>query len=685
MASLPGFRFDITGASGSQGLLSPKQSYRVYILPRGGYAAQDSTGAVVTFDSASVASRFTVNDWVQVGTATSKIRQVAGVGGNSISLNTTVTVSENDRILLIGSTEPTVVGGSATYTTPNTIVRQRDDDAADLYTNSMITTNANGLVQGFAHTGFYDALIQDGNQANQGLIIDLEVGAHPESVFNVIDYGATGDGVTDDSTAIQRAIDTAEAEGAGEIFFPVGTYLIGTGLTVEDVDLRVRGMGRGSILKAVSGITMMTIGPSSGSLTANAGNVVSSLMFDFDSTDATGLYWQRWGQNGIGEHLHFINPGASAHGIYTSTNSAVNELIFTDINWWSSSAAGTGITIDCNNCKISNSTFIAATVAIELSPTAAISPISIEGCRIKNCATGVRVGSRGMYGLYIRDMRFEGNTLYDIDAQGFDSTNNRIWGIDIRSVYTSTGANWRFGNAIGMAIDSVTFKGWVVSGPAVVDGGNVSQIHLRNIIVDNTTTTTPIFPSTWLSSSYESLTQRSTQFGTGTDAPTTTNALVYVTREGETHIVARDSNNNDEGLFGPSGGVVRVGSKTGSTVSIMSNNSDRVYVLADGTMEPLASVKFSGTSTGNLTQAATLTVPAGYFFGVSGTLGAGTSISQMTLATGREIVLWAAAGTMGFSKSNALVVVGASFNVPQNSAVKCFCTGTTWFVFSPSS
>jgi hypothetical protein len=178
VASIPGFRFDITGASGSTGLLGPKNSWRVYVLPRGGYASQDSTGTLITFDSAAVASRFAANNWLQRGLATADIRQVSAVGGNSISISgAALTVTTNDRIFLIGNTQPTITGGSATYTVPATLIRQRDDDGATLYTNSMITSNSDGLVQGFAGPNFYDCIIQDGNQANQGSIIDLALGA----------------------------------------------------------------------------------------------------------------------------------------------------------------------------------------------------------------------------------------------------------------------------------------------------------------------------------------------------------------------------------------------------------------------------------------------------------------------------------------------------------------------------
>jgi hypothetical protein len=51
--------------------------------------------------------------------------------------------------------------------------------------------------------------------------------------FNVIDYGAVGNGVTDDSTAIQTAFDAASAAGGGTVYLPSGTYLCNTPLVLQ--------------------------------------------------------------------------------------------------------------------------------------------------------------------------------------------------------------------------------------------------------------------------------------------------------------------------------------------------------------------------------------------------------------------------------------------------------------------
>src|SRR2546426_11988269 len=47
-------------------------------------------------------------------------------------------------------------------------------------------------------------------------------------VFNVREYGATGNGITDDAPAIKSALDalTASTSSDKRIYFPAGTYLV---------------------------------------------------------------------------------------------------------------------------------------------------------------------------------------------------------------------------------------------------------------------------------------------------------------------------------------------------------------------------------------------------------------------------------------------------------------------------
>ncbi|NJL19144.1 MAG: hypothetical protein HC901_02265, partial [Bdellovibrionaceae bacterium] len=60
-----------------------------------------------------------------------------------------------------------------------------------------------------------------------------------ENLFNVKKYGAIGNSVSDDTSAIVAAVAAANANGGGIVFFPSGDYLIKQNLTLSPgVELR---------------------------------------------------------------------------------------------------------------------------------------------------------------------------------------------------------------------------------------------------------------------------------------------------------------------------------------------------------------------------------------------------------------------------------------------------------------
>ncbi len=57
------------------------------------------------------------------------------------------------------------------------------------------------------------------------------------SIFNVTDYGATGDGQTADTRAIQSAIEACNRAGGGTVYFPAGTYVTGSLFLCSNITL----------------------------------------------------------------------------------------------------------------------------------------------------------------------------------------------------------------------------------------------------------------------------------------------------------------------------------------------------------------------------------------------------------------------------------------------------------------
>lgn len=89
--------------------------------------------------------------------------------------------------------------------------------------------------------------------------------------FNVKDYGAVGNNVANDVTAIQNAINAAAVAG-GTVYFPPGVYLInsGTGLTISGVAVTLMGAGVGA---SILNMGASFAGTSLINITANNGEI----------------------------------------------------------------------------------------------------------------------------------------------------------------------------------------------------------------------------------------------------------------------------------------------------------------------------------------------------------------------------------------------------------------------------
>lgn len=114
--------------------------------------------------------------------------------------------------------------------------------------------------------------------------------------FNVMDYGAKGDGLTDDTRAIQQAINAAASAGGGQVEVPQGTYIVsgpngdGACLTLKN-NVQLVGDGvAGTVLKLADGSSSDIDGIVRASASHNTRNAgVADLTIDGNQEHTSGL------------------------------------------------------------------------------------------------------------------------------------------------------------------------------------------------------------------------------------------------------------------------------------------------------------------------------------------------------------------------------------------------------------
>jgi hypothetical protein len=206
----------------------------------------------------------------------------------------------------------------------------------------------------------------------------------PAKLYNVKDYGATGNGSTDDTTAMQAAIDAADTAPAGTVWFPNGTYKH-TGLIVGSTN--TSGNGRQSHVSLVGENMIQTVLSYHGSTSGTA------VRFQTNKYGAIrNLTIKNSVAKGTTTGLSTTGPSGTS-GTYSNGNLLEQVLIDSfHYGWWTSSANGgtsseiTSIGLNLANCDTGfyNNDFNGLNFTfIQLS--------------ISNCTTGIDARTAGVH------------------------------------------------------------------------------------------------------------------------------------------------------------------------------------------------------------------------------------------------------------------------------------------------
>lgn len=169
------------------------------------------------------------------------------------------------------------------------------------YPASLSNFTGNETLKNANHAGVHNALEQKIGITNSPDVTSHEyrIIALEQHVFNVKTYGAIGDNSTDDTIAIQNAINAAHNQGGGVVVFPGAIYRITTPLTLYS-SISLQGVGMESTI----------IHQTAASMDGLQGSGLSSV----------GLYDLTLQGNGSGS-----TPGSSGSGVNLTYGSAGNN------------------------------------------------------------------------------------------------------------------------------------------------------------------------------------------------------------------------------------------------------------------------------------------------------------------------------------------------------------------------
>ncbi|WP_010181176.1 glycoside hydrolase family 28 protein [Aquimarina agarilytica] len=318
-------------------------------------------------------------------------------------------------------------------------------------------------------------------------------------VFNVLDYGAVGNGIQKDTQAVQKAIDMATAQGGGKVIIPSGKkVLIGTIFLKDNVTLYLE---NGAVLLGSPTIedyaqnthkNMYKNEPHMDRCLIFAKEAHSIAIEGYGTIDGNGFPKNFKRETGRPMLIRFLN----CTDIHINNVKLINPAAWTSAFLYCNNISVSGISIKsranhngdgldfdgCQNVNVTNSIFDTSDDSICLQasmPNIPCKNISISNCTFESKWAGMRIGllSRG---------DFESVTVTNCSFKNIDDS-----GLKIQMNEGGKMKNMTFSNLVMKNVPRPIFM-TLAQQRACVDApkemyptGVMQNFTFENIIVDN--------------------------------------------------------------------------------------------------------------------------------------------------------------------------------------------------------
>jgi hypothetical protein len=299
-----------------------------------------------------------------------------------------------------------------------------------------------------------DAVNVGYNQGGTGSVLTT-VEAKLQETVSVKDFGAVGDGVTDDTAAIQAAIDAVGIAGGGFVYIPVGNYLITSTLTDFN-----------TVPASSNGLPIRLVGDCTSEVTTDRASRIKTsgaiigIHFNGNRSGAENIVIE--GDNGPAD-------GAS-HGIQSDSSRGVWKNLVIQNN------RGDGIKLRFGNCSHFEAISLLSNKGngLNIDGTGYVTPSGVARPNDANACTfitidsranglnGVRTGVNSTFSNFFTNLTSQGNTEYGVQ---FNGDFNKVYGLYVEA--NDAGSTPAYDVHFSSTADSNMVYGYFSNYPAV--------------------------------------------------------------------------------------------------------------------------------------------------------------------------------------------------------------------------